>query len=48
MNWQNKNTGDNGKGFAEHVKIAGGINIDFYFARPNLSWEREANENIYL
>lgn len=43
--WLHTITGDNGKEFAEHKKIAGGINIDFYFARPYHSWERGANEN---
>jgi IS30 family transposase len=46
MNWLHTITGDNGKEFAEHKKIAGGINIDFYFARPYHSWERGANENM--
>jgi len=45
-NWLHTITGDNGKEFAEHKKIAGGINIDFYFARPYHSWERGANENM--
>lgn len=44
--WLHTITGDNGKEFAEHEKIAKGINIDFYFARPYHSWERGANENI--
>jgi IS30 family transposase len=43
--WLHTITGDNGKEFAEHKKIAEGINIDFFFARPYHSWERGANEN---
>lgn len=39
-------TGDNGKEFAEHEKIARELNILFYFAKPYHSWERGANENI--
>jgi IS30 family transposase len=38
-------TGDNGKEFADHKKIAQQIGIDFYFAKPYHSWERGANEN---
>lgn len=45
VNWLHTITGDNGKEFAEHKKIAERINIDFYFARPYHSWERGANEN---
>lgn len=43
--WIHTITGDNGKEFAEHKKIAENINIDFYFAKPYHSWERGANEN---
>lgn len=39
-------TSDNGKEFAEHLKIAETLNIDYYFARPYHSWERGANENL--
>jgi len=39
-------TGDNGKEFADHKRIAKELNIDFYFARPYHSWERGANENL--
>jgi IS30 family transposase len=38
-------TGDNGKEFVDHKKIAQEIGIDFYFAKPYHSWERGANEN---
>jgi len=38
-------TGDNGKEFAEHKKIAKELNIIFYFAKPYHSWQRGANEN---
>jgi IS30 family transposase len=44
-NWLQTITSDNGKEFAEHQKIAEGLNIDFYFARPYHSCERGANEN---
>jgi IS30 family transposase len=43
--WIHTITGDNGKEFADHKKIAQQIGIDFYFAKPYHSWEREANEN---
>ena len=43
--WMHTITGDNGKEFAEHKKIAENISIDFYFAKPYHSWERGANEN---
>lgn len=39
-------TGDNGKEFAEHERIAGELKADFYFAHPYSSWERGANENM--
>ena len=38
-------TGDNGKEFAMHDKIAETLNTDFYFAHPYCSWERGLNEN---
>ncbi|MFO1367915.1 MAG: IS30 family transposase [Marinagarivorans sp.] len=38
-------TSDNGKEFAEHVKIASTLECDFYFAHPYHSWERGLNEN---
>jgi len=38
-------TSDNGKEFAEHKKIAGKLNAQFYFAHPYASWERGLNEN---
>jgi len=39
-------TGDNGKEFADHCKIALDLQISFYFAKPYHSWERGANENL--
>lgn len=39
-------TSDNGKEFAEHKRIAGKCQIDFYFANPHSPWERGANENL--
>lgn len=39
-------TGDNGKEFAEHERIARDLKADFYFAHPYSSWERGANENM--
>jgi len=38
-------TGDNGKEFAEHVRIAETLQADFYFAHPYSAWERGTNEN---
>jgi IS30 family transposase len=38
-------TGDNGKEFAEHERIAEQLNAKFYFAHPYSSWERGTNEN---
>jgi transposase, IS30 family len=38
-------TGDNGKEFAWHEKIAENLDVDFYFAHPYCSWERGLNEN---
>ena len=39
-------TGDNGKEFADHQKIAKDLGVNFYFAKPYHSWERGANENL--
>ena len=36
-------TSDNGKEFAQHVKISQALKADFYFARPYASWERGTN-----
>lgn len=38
-------TGDNGKEFAEHVRIAETLKAKFYFAHPYSAWERGTNEN---
>jgi transposase, IS30 family len=38
-------TGDNGKEFSEHEKIAQALKAKFYFAHPYSSWERGLNEN---
>jgi len=38
-------TGDNGKEFAEHLRIAQALQADFYFAHPYSAWERGTNEN---
>jgi IS30 family transposase len=38
-------TGDNGKEFSEHEKIAQALQAKFYFAHPYSSWERGLNEN---
>ena len=38
-------TGDNGKEFAEHIRIAETLQADFYFAHPYSAWERGTNEN---
>lgn len=38
-------TGDNGKEFSEHEKIAKELQAQFYFAHPYSSWERGLNEN---
>jgi IS30 family transposase len=43
--WLHTITADNGKEFAEHERVAGGLEILFFFARPYHSWERGANEN---
>ena len=39
-------TGDNGKEFAEHERIAHDLCTDFFFAHPYAAWERGANENM--
>jgi IS30 family transposase len=39
-------TGDNGKEFAEHERIAQELGIDFFFAHPYAAWERGSNENM--
>jgi IS30 family transposase len=39
-------TGDNGKEFAEHERIARELDVDFFFAHPYAAWERGTNENI--
>ena len=38
-------TADNGKEFAAHQHISQTLSVDFYFAHPYSSWERETNEN---
>ena len=38
-------TFDNGLEFAEHERIAQGLEADIYFAHPYASWERGINEN---
>ena len=39
-------TGDNGKEFADHERIARELGIDFFFAHPYAAWERGTNENM--
>lgn len=39
-------TGDNGKEFAEHERIARELEVDFFFAHPYSAWERGTNENL--
>jgi IS30 family transposase len=39
-------TGDNGKEFAEHQRIARELQIDFFFAHLYSAWERGSNENM--
>lgn len=39
-------TSDNGKEFAEHLRITRELKIDFFFAHPYSAWERGANENM--
>jgi IS30 family transposase len=38
-------TSVNGGEFAHHARIAEGLEVRFYFARPHASWERGVNEN---
>lgn len=38
-------TADNGKEFAEHLRIGSQLSVDFFFAHPYSSWERGTNEN---
>ena len=38
-------TGDNGKEFAEHVRIVEALKANFYFAHLYSAWERGTNEN---
>ena len=38
-------TTDNGKEFAQHIKISNVLEADVYFAHPYHSWERGLNEN---
>jgi len=38
-------TGDNGKEFAEHLRISEALKATFYFAHPYSAWERGTNEN---
>jgi len=38
-------TFDNGKEFAEHVRISDSLDWDVYFAMPYQSWQRGTNEN---
>ena len=39
-------TSDNGKEFAEHLRMAKELEVDYFFAHPYRSWERGANENM--
>ena len=39
-------TGDNGKEFAEHERIAQELEVSFFFAHPYAAWERGTNENM--
>jgi IS30 family transposase len=39
-------TGDNGKKFAEHERMAQELEVSFFFAHPYAAWERGANENM--
>jgi IS30 family transposase len=39
-------TTDNGMEFAQHERIAGTLDAQFFFAHPYASWERGANENM--
>ena len=44
--WVHTLTTDNGKEFAQHERIAKGLDAHFFFAHPYASWERGANENM--
>ncbi len=37
---------DNEKELAEHEQIAEALNVGFYFAKPDHSWQRGAKENL--
>ena len=37
---------DNGKELAQHARIAKALGADFFFAHPDTSWGRRANENM--
>ena len=37
-------TVDNGKEFADHIRVAEKLGAEFYFARPYHSWEHGLNE----
>jgi IS30 family transposase len=39
-------TADNGKEFAEYERVEHELQVDFYFAHPNVAWERGANEDM--
>jgi len=39
-------TDDNGKEFTGHQQVAENLSIDYFFAHPYHSWERESNENL--
>ncbi len=38
-------TFDNGKEFADHVRIGRALGLEIYFAKPYRSWQRGTNEN---
>lgn len=39
-------TSDNGREFADHMRVSKELGIDFYFADPYSSWQRGSNENL--
>ena len=39
-------TADNGTEFQDHGSIERATGVKFYFATPDLSWERGSNENF--
>ena len=39
-------TYDNGKEFAQHIRISDSLRADIYFAKPYASWQRGSNENM--